>query len=534
MGTTAYHEHDDREKGDIIEPQVVPHAPDEPVIHTKDLDAIKDKNYDVGAEYFAELAQRADAHEIMAPWTEAEEKAVLRKLDMIVLPLVTMSLMMGGIDKVILGTSASFGLRTDLHLVGQQYSWSSSIIFFGSILTVFPQSWLIQKLPTGKVFSFNVFMFGIMTFATMGVKNAGGLQAVRFILGMFEGMNTSGAGLVIGMWWKKEEQGVRTVIVFNTLSSVVNGLLSYAVQFYTPTAHLSRWQLLFLITACISVTFGILDWIFFPSNPTKAWWLTERQRYIAVARLAGNQTGMVNTHTKWNQVKEALLDIRTWLYFLISITLNIPNGGLSGFYSIVVAGLHFSTKQLTLMNMPTGPIGWFAAFFWVWLAKRTRQPLLCAMGSVIVCLIGTVVLKVVPHSNIGGSLAGLYIVYMYWAPYMVFGQLIMYHNVGGTTKKVAVFGISYLGYAVGNLVGPQSFRAKEDPSYPTAYTVMLTGYCVCMGLLTLYGFLCWRDNKKKVIQEQEYMNALDGQEEDIGAEWKDLTDKQNPKFRYTY
>lgn len=61
------------------------------------------------------------------------------------------------------------------------------------------------------------------------------------------------------------------------------------------------------------------------------------------------------------------------------------------------------------------------------------------------CLAGTIVLKVVPKSNIGGSLAALYIVYMYWAPYMVFGQLLMYANVGGTSKKVAVFTISYLG-----------------------------------------------------------------------------------------
>ena len=49
------------------------------------------------------------------------------QLDWIVLPLTTVSLMMGGVDKVILGTSATFGLREDLHLVGQQYSWSSSI-----------------------------------------------------------------------------------------------------------------------------------------------------------------------------------------------------------------------------------------------------------------------------------------------------------------------------------------------------------------------------------------------------------------------
>ena len=35
--------------------------------------------------------------------------------------------------------------------------------------------------------------------------------------------------------------------------------------------------------------------------------------------------------------------------------------------------------------------------------------------------------------------------FMYWAPYMVFGQLIMYANVGGTSKKVVVYTISYLG-----------------------------------------------------------------------------------------
>jgi ACS family allantoate permease-like MFS transporter len=56
---------------------------------------------------------------------------------------------------------------------------------------------------------------------------------------------------------------------------------------------------------------------------------------------------------KWHQVKEALLDLRTWIYFLVCICLNIPNGGLNGFYSIIIATFGFSTKQLTLMNIPT-------------------------------------------------------------------------------------------------------------------------------------------------------------------------------------
>ncbi|KAK8864739.1 hypothetical protein IAR55_001995 [Kwoniella newhampshirensis] len=523
----------DSEKGDLTH-DIVAYVPDEHVVNTKALDEAQGREYDAAAAFFVDMASRPDAEQLMAPWTVEEEKAVVRKLDRIVLPLVTLSLFLGGTDKVILGTSATFGLRTDLHLVGQQYSWASSIIFFGSILTVFPQSWLCQRYPTGKIFSINVFCFGVMTFATMGAKNAGGLQAIRFILGMFEGLNTAGAGLVISMWWKKEEQGWRTVVVFNTFSSIANGVLSYAVQFYDPTKLLSRWQLLYLITGCVSVTVGIIDWICLPANPTKSWWLTDRQKYIATQRLAGNQTGMVNHTTKMNQVIEALLDVRTWLYFLISITLNIPNGGLGGFYSIVVSGLHFTVKETTLLNIPTGVIGWIAAMFWVTVARYTRQPLLCSMASVLVCLVGTIVLKVVPSTNTGGSLAALYIVYMYWAPYMTFGQLIMYANVGGTTKKVAVFGISYLGYCVGNLVGPQSFLAREAPSYTTAYTVMMAGYCVSILLMVLYGFLCWRDNKKKVVQEEQWRASIEGLEQDVAEEWKDLTDKQNPKFRYTY
>jgi ACS family allantoate permease-like MFS transporter len=85
-------------------------------------------------------------------------------------------------------------------------------VFFGAMLTVFPQSWLCQRFPTGKIFAINVTGFAIMTFATMGAKNvshsladvmltvqAASLQAIRFILGMFEGLNTSGAGIVVSL-----------------------------------------------------------------------------------------------------------------------------------------------------------------------------------------------------------------------------------------------------------------------------------------------------------------------------------------------
>ena len=62
---------------------------------------------------------------------------------------------------------------------------------------------------------------------------------------------------------------------------------------------------------------------------------------------------MLTSQWKWSQAWEALLDFRTWLYFLISLTLNIPNGGLTGFYGLVIAGFGFTIKQNALMQIPT-------------------------------------------------------------------------------------------------------------------------------------------------------------------------------------
>lgn len=44
--------------------------------------------------------------------------------------------------------------------------------------------------------------------------------------------------------------------------------------------------------------------------------------------------------------------------------------------------------------------------------------------------------------------------------------------------------------------------------------------------MSLYGFLCWRDNKKKVAQGTEWHKSVTSQDTTVAEEWKDLTDKQ--------
>ncbi|WRT67482.1 uncharacterized protein IL334_004454 [Kwoniella shivajii] len=500
-------------------------------IPSTELSQDKLETYDVAAAFLAGIAKRPDAAELLAPWTPEEEKALKRKIDCIVMPLLWLANLMSGTDKVLLGTAVTFGLRTDLKLVGQQYSWANSAIYFSCILFVFPQSFIFQKFSIGKTIGVNVFMYGITTFGTSAVKNFAGLIVCRLLLGVFEGAGHSATGMVISMWWKTSEQPWRTGIMFSTLSSVVNGLLSYALQFYDP-GPIARWRLLFVIMGCVSVCVGIANYIFIPGNPAQAWWLNDRQKVIAIRRVAVNQTGVMNHKVKWSQVKEALLDVQTWLIFVINVSLNIPNGGLIGFNSLIVQSLGYSVKEVTLLAIPTGVISWLSSLFFARLATKTRQPLLCVTAAVLICLTGTIMLKQIPRSNKGGSLASLFIMYVYWAPYIIMGSSILYHNIGGTSKKIAVYGISYWGYCVGNLIGPQTFRANEAPLYKSAIMSMLIFYCLSILFIAIYGLVCWQSNKKKEKQEEEWRATR--QEGDVAEEWKDLTDKENPLFRYSY
>lgn len=53
-------------------------------------------------------------------------------------------------DKTTLGYSSVFGIIADNHLVGQDYSWASSIFYFGYLIAEYPGVALLQRFPIAK------------------------------------------------------------------------------------------------------------------------------------------------------------------------------------------------------------------------------------------------------------------------------------------------------------------------------------------------------------------------------------------------
>lgn len=62
-----------------------------------------------------------------------------------------------------------------------------------------------------------------------------------------------------------------------------------------------------------------------------------------IARMRKNQTGIENRRIRWDHLKEALLDYKSWAFLLLGVLGNIPNGGISNFSTLVIQGLGFES-----------------------------------------------------------------------------------------------------------------------------------------------------------------------------------------------
>lgn len=275
---------------------------------------------------------------------------------------------------------------------------------------------------------------------------------------------------------------------------------------------------------------SIIAFIWLPGTPMDAFFLNDREKYHAVRRLAANKTGIVNHTWKWSQAREAVLDPKTWILFFFNIAINVPNGGLLTFGGLIIAGLGYSGVNASLLTMPTGIMSTIAAFvFSLISAKWTNRRCLVTMLACVVPIVGTAVVYALPRSNLAGQMVGLYLLYTYFGPYVV-GIGLAQANTAGHTKKTVVFAILYISYAVGNLIGPQTFRAEQAPAYVGGTVSMIICYCVAIALMAGYWALAAWQNRSKVAAGEVTAAAASA---DIMDSFADKTDFEQEDFMYT-
>jgi hypothetical protein len=96
---------------------------------------------------------------------------------------------------------------------------------------------------------------------------------------------------------------------------------------------------------------------------------------------------------------------------------------------------------------------------------------------------------------------------------------------------------SSTGWAAGNMAAPQIFQARDAPRYIHGFVAHMVIYGVYVGLILVTMAILMRRNAKKEMEMlRERVLASDGVGNAVSHDlaFQDLTDRENPNFRYVF
>jgi MFS family permease len=430
-------------------------------------------------------------------------------------------------------------------------------------------------VPIGKWLSANILLWGICITLISAMKNFTGLVILRAFMGAFEAACQPTFVILSATWYQREEQGsvinywsvwITTTIIarrshspnrymMNGLQNIVGGLLAFGFSFVPSWSPLKSWEAMFMTYGLITVIWAVFVYFWMPDSPMRAKCWTEEDKKLMVERVRQNQTGLQNRNFRKEQVWDALTDpqctsyhfhcfppsvslmqlLTTFLVYafaLIQLLTSIPSGGIGAYANIILKSFDFTTWESQLLSMVIGAVTTITMVVSAYLDRKFHQTIWIMIASVIPSIIGSSILLGIPFtpSRRVGMLIAYWIFYSFFAVSSL-SLALLSRNVAGQTKKSIIIACNFVFWAAGNSIGPQVFRDKDAPRYYLAFSILLG--CFGLVVLILFSLRVWYSvqNRKRnakiasgeVIPDVNFTHGFE-----------DITDRENPHFRYVY
>ncbi|PYH87784.1 MFS general substrate transporter [Aspergillus ellipticus CBS 707.79] len=422
------------------------------------------------------------------------ERSYVRKVDFCVLPLLCMSN---------LANAKTDGLDEDIHLGGNDYSLIVLLFYIPFGLCDLPWNLLLKRYGGRVMLSFMTVVWGILALCQCAVKDFGGMIAVRMILGVFEAGFFAGATFYLTLFYTRGEMGFRLAIIQSVavLASAFSGLISFGV-FQINAPAVQGWQWLFIIEGSMTFLAGVVSIFWLPSNPATAWFLNERERAAATARLLRDTSAEVDTGLDLRAAFATWTDWKFPVWCVITFTYPVAYATAMNFFPLIVERLGFSTVKTNLWTVAPNMVG---AVVLLCVAKSSdyfRERAFHIVFSLAVSLVGMVILatiEVLDHKGV----AYLACFLMAAGAYIPSALVHAWHNNNNVHESSRAANTGFF-VGLGNLAGILSaatFRTQYAPKYiPT-----LVATCCCNGvsIVVVAGLGLWmrRENGRRDARE---------------------------------
>ncbi|RFU26180.1 hypothetical protein B7463_g10159, partial [Scytalidium lignicola] len=428
---------------------------------------------------------------VVSDWDAAEERRLVRKLDMRVMLPCCIIYFLAYMDRANLGNIAILQKGTDDSLSGSlglkkdDFNWSVSITYFSVTALLMPANILMKKISAKVYFPLIMVLWGIVVMSLAGVKSKAGLLAGRFMLGVPEAGVVPCCVMYFSFWYKPTERAIRLGIFHsaNSLALACSGFAAIGINHLNDVRGLKSWQWVFIIEGLLPIVMAAPIFFLLLTFPETTTALTERERYIAINRFGRGATRMTDLTWDWAAFRRIFTRPSTYVFFTSYVSLTIVAVAQATFLpTILTVFLEFSVQKSNLytaiVNLSCIPIYWIWPFHSDWTRERMWHYLIPISMAIPCYGVWTYVsvtqsTKIPPIAMYGMAFLGQMVV--------ISQPIVLSYRTStlyGAAEQAVGGAAAVASLSIASIIAPQIYPAQDAPRY-------LPGFSATCGILAL-------------------------------------------------
>ncbi|KAJ4999120.1 hypothetical protein K4K48_004533 [Colletotrichum sp. SAR 10_66] len=214
---------------------------------------------------------RATTSTMIPNWDPATEKALVRKIDLRIFPVMIVLFILNFIDRNNFANARLSGLEKDLKLTDVQYQTCISVLLSGYVAMQIPSNMILNKLKRPSWYLCGcVAVWGVISAATGAVRGFSSAVVCRFLLGCVEASFFPGSLLFLSRWYNRREMQLRVTILNsgNLAAQGFGGLIAAGILAdMEGAAGIRAWRWLFIVEGAVTVALAGVALFILPDYP---------------------------------------------------------------------------------------------------------------------------------------------------------------------------------------------------------------------------------------------------------------------------
>lgn len=368
----------------------------------------------VARDPFPPPREDEEALALSRDWTEEEEAKAKRKLDFIIMPLLTLGFFCLQLDRGNIANAITDRFMEEVGVSQFEFNVGQQMLSLGIVLFEIPSNMILYRVGPGKWLTLQLFLFGFVSTFQAFQNSYASFIASRFLLGITESGFIPGGLWTLSTWYTRKETAKRVMFFYfgNQFGQASSKLLAYGILHMRGVGNKAGWFWLFVIMGSFTILSGFVLGFFLPDsfrNPRSTFlpsleFFTDRELHILQTRvlLDDPMKGKKKKRIGLGAFKKAFSSWRLWVHFCITLLNNGPQRAFDTYSPSIVNSFGFAALSANAL----ASVGLFlqipVSFGFSWVSDHFNKRGETVMAGLSMHLLGYIFNRIFTEVNLRG------------------------------------------------------------------------------------------------------------------------------------